>query len=473
MGVILVASTAGCLADGLFASSAPTGCTWPRVVPSPGFLEPELSEPWASVLDAAAPALAAVPWADLAGAMDSLGSGGTVADFGNETVRRFAVAASVAHARAAGGPSPLHPYGHPAFNGLGARVPVAFAGHAGTRLDGVVYLPENGAAPADRRYPAVVAMHGLGANWPAYEAIHVALADHGFIVLAFDFTGHGRSDGSTFGVWDARVDDATAALDFLLDGSPVAACVDAARIGLVGHSMGSITALELAARDSRIAAVVANAPVFHGAAGFPALAVPVMLQTGDHDGPIAPSEALNYLAVRQVYDALAGNRALIVTEAATHAQHTNLPMAPTPTWSLPVAIPYAVAWFDHHLAGSPAARDVLTRSVPHLSAAYASEFEIDGVAGHLGGAIPPVRLDRAPVEAAASTADGAWRVTYSVDARADRSASVVVHAVPLAPGALPVASTLDVGPDASVRWRLTALGREVDVALAPPQTSYD
>ncbi len=57
-----------------------------------------------------------------------------------------------------------------------------------------------------------------------------------------------------------------------------------------------------------------------------------MIQTGDHDGPVAPIPFVNPAVTRAVYDKLTVDRALTVTDAASRAQATNYPLLPT--WSL-------------------------------------------------------------------------------------------------------------------------------------------
>ena len=80
----------------------------------------------------------------------------------------------------------------------------------------------------------------------------------------------------------------------------------------------------------RFKAAVAAAPISEIQAVFEGNPIPVIIQTGDHDGPIAPIVAVNPAMVRPVYDKLANDRAFIVADAASHAQHTNYPLLLTP-----------------------------------------------------------------------------------------------------------------------------------------------
>jgi pimeloyl-ACP methyl ester carboxylesterase len=90
----------------------------------------------------------------------------------------------------------------------------------------------------DPSLPAIVFLHGAGMDHSVWALVARAFAHHGFSVLAPDLPGHGRSTGPALTSIAALADWTVALID--------AARVKAAR--LVGHSMGSLVALETAAR---------------------------------------------------------------------------------------------------------------------------------------------------------------------------------------------------------------------------------
>ena len=95
-----------------------------------------------------------------------------------------------------------------------------------------------GGKPFDAGLPCVVFLHGAQNDHSVWALQSRYFAHHGFAVLAIDLPGHGRSQG-------APLDSVTAMADWLL------ALLDAAgvtRATLVGHSMGSLIALEAAFR---------------------------------------------------------------------------------------------------------------------------------------------------------------------------------------------------------------------------------
>ena len=100
-----------------------------------------------------------------------------------------------------------------------------------------VFIATGGRA-FDPALPTVVFLHGAGFDHSAWAQHTRWFAHHGFSVLAPDMPGHGRSAGPALTTIAAMADWTAALLD--------AARVAKAR--LVGHSMGSLIALETAAR---------------------------------------------------------------------------------------------------------------------------------------------------------------------------------------------------------------------------------
>ena len=98
----------------------------------------------------------------------------------------------------------------------------------------------------DAKLPAVVLIHGAGFDHSAWALHSRWFAHHGFAVLVPDLPGHGRSQGPAL-TSIAEMADWTAAL---LD------AVGSTKAQLIGHSMGSLIALETAARHpARVSAL--------------------------------------------------------------------------------------------------------------------------------------------------------------------------------------------------------------------------
>src|SRR5215813_4074345 len=95
-----------------------------------------------------------------------------------------------------------------------------------------------GGKPFDPSLPAVVMLHGAGFDHSTWALHSRWFAHHGYSVLAPDLPGHGRSSGKPLPTIADMADWTAALLD----------AAKAPKAKLVGHSMGSLIALETAAR---------------------------------------------------------------------------------------------------------------------------------------------------------------------------------------------------------------------------------
>ncbi len=319
---------------------------------------------------------------------DPLALGATIADISDPGLAAFTVRATLAQLQDGSRLDQVyHWYGHPDYNEAVALVPVTFNNRYGTPLYGEIVLPKRGTVPpSSGPFPVILALEGLNTNVAMYRWWHQVFADAGYLVFAFDFSGQGHSADEGAGDPGDNITEAQDALDWLLDESPVRDALDRNRIGVIGHSMGAIATLGLQAVEPRLRAAVAAAPISEASAPFDSNPIPVMIQTGDHDGPVAPIPFVNPRVVRPDYEKLEGDRAFIVTEAASHAQHTNYALLPTSRWGHEIAARYSLAWMDWHLRGDPAALPLLREAHPHLSFLWDSEVRIDDETTVLRGA---------------------------------------------------------------------------------------
>ncbi|MCD6076899.1 MAG: hypothetical protein K0R89_837 [Ramlibacter sp.] len=95
-----------------------------------------------------------------------------------------------------------------------------------------------GGKPFDAAKPTVVFIHGVLNDHSVWALQTRYLANHGWNVLAVDLPGHAKSGGEP----PASVEEASAFVLALLDAAKVE------KAALVGHSFGSLVALETAAR---------------------------------------------------------------------------------------------------------------------------------------------------------------------------------------------------------------------------------
>jgi pimeloyl-ACP methyl ester carboxylesterase len=107
-------------------------------------------------------------------------------------------------------------------------------------VNGIDTFVATGGRPFDPSLPAVVMLHGAGFDHSTWALHSRWFAHHGYSVLAPDLPAHGRSSGKPLPTI-ADMADWTAAL---------IAAAGAPKAKLVGHSMGSLIALETAARHA-------------------------------------------------------------------------------------------------------------------------------------------------------------------------------------------------------------------------------
>jgi pimeloyl-ACP methyl ester carboxylesterase len=105
-------------------------------------------------------------------------------------------------------------------------------------VNGAETYVATGGRDFDTTLPAVVLLHGAGFDHSAWALHSRWFAHHGYCMLAPDLPGHGRSAGPALHSI-AEMADWTAAL---------LKAVGAPKAYLIGHSMGSLIALETAAR---------------------------------------------------------------------------------------------------------------------------------------------------------------------------------------------------------------------------------
>lgn len=132
--------------------------------------------------------------------------------------------------------------------GIAQLIELSFRSRDGNRLRGVFAPSRNGAA--------VILSHGAGGERSDVASEAKSLSDAGFGVLAFDWPGHGESDGAIR--WG---DPERLALAGAVDWLSAQPSVDPTRIGAFGFSMGGYIVAQGAARDLRLKAVaLAGAP---------------------------------------------------------------------------------------------------------------------------------------------------------------------------------------------------------------------
>jgi predicted dienelactone hydrolase len=220
----------------------------------------------------------------------------------------------------------------------------------GNRKVGVnVFIPDG----ASKALPTLILSHGFGESYQSYDYLGEGLAERGYVVVVVNHVG---SDVAALGTqrtansqspdnFVLRPQDVSFVLDRLLAGDPhlgkVVGRVDAERLAMAGHSLGSTTAIEIAGgtvlladgkqdsfADPRFRAVIAMSPQI-GARGigihpgtWQTVKIPALLMWGTKDrgfGALSGDPSLRM----EVYDKLASaHKYAVVIEGAEHHAFT-------------------------------------------------------------------------------------------------------------------------------------------------------
>lgn len=158
---------------------------------------------------------------------------------------------------------------------VGIRIPV----------DGAMSYVSRGGAPwGGEARPRIMLVHGAGMDHTVWVLLGRWLARHGYDVIIPDLPGHGHSEGEALTSIEA-MSDWLQRLLVALQQHAVTEAEGGASLGdgplvVLGHSMGSLVALELARR------VDADRVVLLGA-GYPMRVGPPLLDAAERNDPLA------------------------------------------------------------------------------------------------------------------------------------------------------------------------------------------
>jgi dienelactone hydrolase len=162
--------------------------------------------------------------------------------------------------------------------------------------------------------PLVIFAHGLTGHPRSHELLRTQLAAEGFVVVApaFPLTNNDVPGGfANAGDTAEQVNDVTFIIDSVLADPELGALVDAARIGMIGHSLGGITTAGAAlspSGDRRISAAV----VISAGYGKARDDVAVMTVHGDAD------RVVPYASSVLSYELLTGRRVFVTLLGGSH-----------------------------------------------------------------------------------------------------------------------------------------------------------
>ncbi len=300
-------------------------------------------------------------------------------------------------------------------------------------LDATVWLPGD---PAELTgpLPSVVFNNGLASRQDHYYWYAMSLAGAGYALLTHDPTGQGESEGTVADLFAEHngcsgncmdtqdltrwwVGDeirpvaagqsrpfpgfhdpgyTTAGGDNIVN--PYLPLLDLSRVAMSGNSLGAAATVSyLNALTDGTGYDSTGRPVPALAAAVPlsipgetriTAPVPVLTMSGDFDGLPLVGPALLGLGWAddhvRMHEALRRDTTttnpvgVVIIEGGVHTDHVDQAFVPSTTWGLAVTAHYAVAWFDCHVRGDATACGMLSQPIPHLSRAFATQYDPDG-----------------------------------------------------------------------------------------------
>ena len=170
-------------------------------------------------------------------------------------------------------------------------------------VNGEQVFASTGGQPFDRERPAIVFLHGAGLDHSFWEQQSQFFVDHGYSVLCPDYPGHTQSDGSAL----ESIEDLATWINELV------VTAGARSVSVVGHSQGSLVALEYGARYAEklrsisfVASGLAtpvNPALIEAARNAPETAIEMMVGWGFSPAPNLPDD--------QVATMLEGGRSIL------------------------------------------------------------------------------------------------------------------------------------------------------------------
>ena len=250
----------------------------------------------------------------------------------------------------------------------GQKIEFEFTNRTGQELAATMWAPSAARLEQlglDAPLPGVIYSGGVISAQPMYYWFAQGMAEAGYVVMTYDVTGQGRSEGRSTGNAPADLADA---IDFFvstpsrryprrdansIDFNPLYGMLDRRRIGTAGHSMGAGAVQTVGSHGGTVKAISAQSDL----RATYAHDVPIQGQGADYESfifPPQPSPGANPNGKLAGFEAVR-KRGVdvqeVVIESGSHMAWSHVTWAYTSVWSEAVAHWYGLAWFDRYLYG--------------------------------------------------------------------------------------------------------------------------
>ncbi|MDD5222858.1 MAG: hypothetical protein PHE84_02610 [bacterium] len=265
-------------------------------------------------------------------------------------------------------------------------------------LGGRLYWPDSATTTA--KVPGIVFNPGTICWLDTYHWIAMDLSRNGYAVFVFEPGGQAESEGDTPGMgsywfehylWPGWENDLYDAVTYLYKVSPISDRVDADKLGIMGHSRGSMAVCNEQVNDYRVkAAVEVSMTLYFCSASS---RVPTQIQSADFDLLDLGAPLVGPIGNEIFYDITNPPKQVIIIGAASHGGFNTIegegadspfrhwPLVPE--WEHPVSSHYALAWFDYFLKGDTTARSRITEYQYGLSQLFTSRYLLDPAEGEI------------------------------------------------------------------------------------------
>jgi hypothetical protein len=265
-------------------------------------------------------------------------------------------------------------------------------------LGGRLYWPDSATTTA--KVPGIVFCPGTICWLDTYHWIAMDLSRNGYAVFVFEPGGQAESQGDPPGMgpywfkhylppgWENDLYDA---VTYLYKVSPISDRVDAEKLGIMGHSRGSMAVCNEQINDDRVkAAVEVSMTAYFCSANS---RVPTQIQSADFDLLDLGAPVIGPVTNEIFYDITNPPKQVVIIGAGSHGGFNTIegegadspfrhwPLVPE--WEHPVSSHYAVAWFDYFLKGDASARDRITGHQFGLSQLFTSRYLLDPAEGEI------------------------------------------------------------------------------------------
>ncbi len=134
--------------------------------------------------------------------------------------------------------------------------PLKISIEAGVILEGTLFTPFREQVRGNEALPVIIFIPGMGGSTEVLPWVIMPLVKRGYAVLTYQPRGHGQSEGKRSDTIHI-VQDIRKVIDYVATKPEL----DINKLGVIGHSLGAVSALSHAYNDPRVKCIIAMASI--------------------------------------------------------------------------------------------------------------------------------------------------------------------------------------------------------------------